>query len=85
MKTLLVVLQLHLFAQVPVPGEEKTPVPAPETQKVRVIDFEDQPIELEPPESGLDCYPDRRNGYRYRLVRVREDFDDKVMQSVEEM
>jgi len=87
MKTLLAVLHLGLFSQVPVSGPEQTPVPTPppENKQVRVIEFEDEPIQLEPAASEWDCFPDRRNGFRYRLVRVREDFDDKVMQSVDEM
>lgn len=37
-------------------------------------------IEVGPAESGLECW----NGYR-PLIRIREDFDDKVMQSAAEM
>ena len=86
MKTLLAVLQLTLLPQEPVPGEEK-PVSSPpsENKRVTVIDFEDSSIELEAPVSELECFPDRRRGPHRRLIRVREDFGEKVMQSVAEM
>lgn len=85
MNTLLAVLQLNLVSQVPAPGSEQ-PVSSPpsESKRVMTIDFEDDTLELEPVESGLECFPDRRYG-PYRLIRIREDFDDKVMKSVAEM
>jgi hypothetical protein len=85
MNTLLVVLQLTLVSQVPVEGSEQ-PVsePPPESKRGMTIDFEDDTIQLEPVESGLECFPDRRYG-PYRLIRMREDFNDKVMKSVAEM
>jgi hypothetical protein len=81
MKTLLAVLQLSLVPPVPTPGAE-TPVsnPPPESKRVMTIDFEDDSIEVDPAESGLECW----SGYR-PLIRIREDFDDKVMQSAAEM
>ncbi len=81
MKTLLAVLQLTLVSQETPPGPQ-TPVssPRPEARQVRVIDFEDDSIELGPTESGLECYLGR-----HYLIRIREDFDEKVMQSVAEM
>jgi hypothetical protein len=87
MKTLLAVLQLTLVSQVPAQGSEK-PVsgPLPESKRVTVIDFEDTVIETDlttPSEMG--CFPDRREGFHHRLIRLREDFDEKVMQSVAEM
>lgn len=81
MKTLLAVLQLTLVPQVPMPGAD-TPVssPPPESKRVTTIDFEDDSIEFEPAESGLECWLGHPP-----LIRLREDFDDKVMQSAAEM
>jgi len=81
MKTLLAVLPLTLVPPVPTPSAEN-PVsnPPPESKRVMTIDFEDTGIEVEPAESGLECW----NVYR-PLIRIREDFDDKVMQSAAEM
>lgn len=86
MKTLLAVLQLTLVSQVPVQGSEK-PVssPPPESKRVTTIDFEDTAIETGPTPSEMGCYPDRHQGLRSRLIRLREDFNEKVMQSVAEM
>ena len=84
MKTLLAVLQLTLVPQVPVPGSEpKAATPPAESQRrVIVFDFEDdEPLDVElTAGSGLDCHLVRRP-----LVRIRENFDDKVMQSVQEL
>lgn len=83
MKTLLAVLQLTVFAQVPTQDAEKK-VPAPPAAKKQVfIDFDDDAIELDwmvSPEPR--CTLHRK---KYPLVRIREDFADKVMQSVAEM
>jgi hypothetical protein len=85
MKMLLVAMQLSLTPPVPVPGAEAAvSTPQPEQKKTIVIDFEDDSIDqdLVSPEwdgySGCWLRPSR-------LVRIREDFDDKVMQSVAEM
>ncbi|HEX8437617.1 hypothetical protein [Archangium sp.] len=88
MKTLLAVLQLTLVPQVPVPGSEPK-VSTPQTESkpgVVVFDFEeDAPLDVTPPTaSEWECFPDRRTG-RYALLRIRENFDDKVMQSVQEL
>ena len=82
MKTLLAVLQLSLVSQEPAPASEQ-PVSTPpsESQRVITIDFEDDSIELEPAESGLECYLARWRP----LIRIREDFNDQVMKSVAEM
>jgi hypothetical protein len=87
MKLLLVALQLSLTPPVPVPGAESTvSTPQPEEQKRVVIDFDDDSIEdLDPVSSGWECFPDHRQGRWSRLIRIREDFDDKVMQSMAEM
>lgn len=87
MKTLLAVLQLTVLAQVPARDSEKTaPTPPAEKKRVTVIEFDDDTIVLEPFVSEMECFPDRRGGHLRRpLVRVREDFADKVMQSVDEM
>jgi hypothetical protein len=46
-----------------------------------VIEFEDDALELlEPPTGRVGCFRGRSI-----LVRVRENFDDKVMQSADEM
>ena len=83
MKTLLAVLQLTVFAQVPTQdAEKKAPAPPAEKKQV-VIDFDDDAIELDwmvPPEPR--CALHLR---KYPLVRIRQDFADKVMQSVAEM
>ncbi|HYO73447.1 MAG TPA: hypothetical protein VEU33_46020 [Archangium sp.] len=81
MKTLLAVLQLALVPPVPDPGSEN-PVSSPpsESKRVMTIDFEDDSIKLEPADSGLECYRVWRP-----LIRIREDFNDKVMKSVAEM
>jgi hypothetical protein len=86
MKTLLAVLQFTLLSQGPAQDAEK-PVssPLPERKRVTVIDFEDTVIETELPAPELECFPDRRYGLHRRLIRLREDFDEKVMQSVSEM
>ncbi len=82
MKTLLAVLQLTLVSQETPPGPE-TPVADPpvENKRVLTIDFEDDSIEFGPVESGLECYL----GRPHYLIRIREDFDEKVMQSAAEM
>lgn len=86
MKTLLAVLQLTVFAQVPVPDSEKTaPEPPAEKKRVTVIEFDDDTLELEPFVHEPVCFPERERGLWRRLVRIREDFADKVMQSVDEM
>jgi hypothetical protein len=83
MKTLLAVFQLTVLAQVPARDAEK-PAPTPPAEKKQVfIDFDDDSIELDlmvPPEPR--CTLHRK---WYPLVRIREDFADKVMQSVAEM
>jgi hypothetical protein len=87
MKMLLAVLQLTLVSQVPAPGAEpKTSTPPSENKpRVRVFDFEDDdPIEPELTASEWECFPDRRIRPR-SLLRIRENFDDKVMQSVQEL
>jgi hypothetical protein len=87
MKTLLAVLQLTLVPQVPVPDSElKLSTPQTESkQRVIVFDFEeDQPLEIELPASERECFPDRRTRFS-PVVRVRDNFDDKVMQSVQEL
>lgn len=86
MKMLLAVLQLTLVSREPAQGSEN-PVsgPLPESKRVTVIDFEDTPIEVAPPAPELECFPDRRYSLHHRLIRIREDFDEKVMQSVAEM
>jgi hypothetical protein len=88
MKTLLAVLQLTLVPQVPVPGSEpKVSTPQAESKpRVLVFDFEDdETLEVEPrTASEWDCFPDRRTRPR-PLLRIRENFDDKVMQSVQEL
>jgi hypothetical protein len=86
MKMLLVALQLSLTPPVPVPGAEAAvSTPPAENKQVRVIDFEDTAIEydFDPVPSELGCFHHR--GPPSRLIRIREDFDDKVMQSVAEM
>jgi hypothetical protein len=82
MKTLLAVLQLTVLAQVPAQDSEKTAPTSPAEKKQVFIDFEDQSIEvdLDPPEPRCTMHRKWRP-----LVRVREDFADKVMQSVAEM
>jgi hypothetical protein len=82
MKMLLVALQLSLTPQVPVPdAESAVSTPPAENKKVIVFDFEDDgPIDLGPMSSEWGCQLTPS-----RLIRIREDFDDKVMQSVEEM
>jgi hypothetical protein len=86
MKMLLVALQLSLFSQVPVQApEKKDPAPPVEKKKVQVFDFEDTTIECEFPAPELDYFQEYAHGPRRPLVRVRDNFDDKVMQSVEEM
>ncbi len=84
MKTLLAVLQLTLVSQVPVPGAEPkaaTP-PAESQQRFIVFDFEeDEPLDVAlPAGSEWDCHRAPQP-----LVRIRENFDDKVMQSVQEL
>jgi hypothetical protein len=87
MKMLLVALQLGLTPPVPVPGAEAAvSTPQPENPRVHVIEFEDTPLEdFDSPASEWECFPGRHHGTRSRLVRIRENFDDKVMQSVAEM
>lgn len=86
MKTLLAVLQLTVLAQVPAQDSRKTdPAPPVEKKRVTVIEFDDNTIELEPFVHETGCFPDREGGRRRPLVRIREDFADKVMQSVDEM
>ncbi|HEX8822373.1 MAG TPA: hypothetical protein VF794_20775 [Archangium sp.] len=86
MKMLLVALQLTLTPPVPFPGGEVVvSTPPAENEQVRVIEFVDEPIVFEPPASEWDCFPDHRYGRWSRIIRIREDFDDKVMQSVGEM
>jgi hypothetical protein len=82
MKTLLAMLPLTVLSQVPARDAEK-PAPAPPAEKKQVFtDFEDDSIELDlhPPEPR--CTLHRKWS---PLVRSREDFADKVMQSVAEM
>jgi hypothetical protein len=83
MKTLLAVLQLTLVSQVPVLGSEKpVPGPLPESKRVTVIDFEDTAIETDLTTSEPECH---RCCFWRPLIRIREDFGEKVMQSVAEM
>ena len=86
MKTLLAVLQLTLVSQVPVPGSEQ-PVSSPpsESKRVMTIDFEDDAIALDSSIYETECNPERRCCFWRPLIRIREDFDDKVMKSVAEM
>jgi hypothetical protein len=85
MKTLLAVLQLTVLAQVPARDSEKTaPTPPAEKKRVTVIEFDDDAMDFELFDS--ECFPDWERPVRRRpLVRIREDFADKVMQSVAEM
>lgn len=86
MKTLLAVLQLSLVSQVPAPGPEQPVSSAPaERKRVMTSDFEDDTLEPDLFSAETPCYPDRRYGYPHRLIRIREDFSDKVMQSMAEM
>ncbi|EPX57017.1 hypothetical protein D187_006771 [Cystobacter fuscus DSM 2262] len=81
MKTLLAVLPLALSAQVLAQGAEQTAPTLPaESPRRTVIEFEDEALDLEPTELRRGCVP------RWSpVVRVRENFDDKVMQSADEM
>jgi hypothetical protein len=86
MKVLLVALQLSLTPPVPVPGAEAAvSTPQPENQKTVTIDFEDDSIDDDLVSPEWDGYSGCGWGRPSRLVRIREDFDDKVMQSVAEM
>lgn len=87
MKALLAVLQLTVLAQVPAQGSDKTaPAPPAEKKQVTVIDFEDDAMDFEPLVYETECFPDHRCcRWWHPLVRIREDFADKVMQSVAEM
>jgi hypothetical protein len=86
MKMLLVALQLSLTPTVPVPGAESVvSTPPPENKQVRTIDFEDDSIEYDLVSPKEDPSPGCRILRWSPLIRIREDFDDKVMQSVREM
>ncbi|WNG16711.1 hypothetical protein [Cystobacter fuscus] len=101
MKTLLAVLPLALSGQLPAQGAENVaPAESPRMTIIRfedvavrpstlpvesprrtVIGFEDDALDLlDPPTDRTGCF--RRPSI---LVRVREDFDGKVMQSADEM
>ncbi|AKJ00209.1 hypothetical protein ATI61_104382 [Archangium gephyra] len=86
MKTLLAVLQLTLVSPEPAPASEQ-PVSTPpsESQRVLTIDFEDEDLELDLSTYETECFPDRRCCFWRPLIRIREDFNDKVMKSVAEM
>jgi hypothetical protein len=86
MKTLLAVLQLTVLSQVPAQdSEKKAPAPPAEKKRVTVIEFDDDTMDFDGPAPEWGCFPDREGGRRRPLVRIREDFADKVMQSVDEM
>ncbi|HLM46552.1 MAG TPA: hypothetical protein VK458_21965 [Myxococcaceae bacterium] len=86
MKMLLVALQLSLTPPVPVPGADSViSTPPSENKQVRTIDFEDDSIAYDLVSPNEDPYPGCRQARWSPLIRIREDFDDKVMQSVREM
>jgi hypothetical protein len=86
MKTLLAVLHLSLVSQVPVQGSEETSPQQPEKKRVLVYDFEEgEAIVAEPLAPQGECFFAPRDGVRESLLRLRESFDEKVMQSVDEL
>ena len=86
MKMLLVAMQLSLTPPVPVPSAEAAvSTPQPEHKKTVTIDFEDDSIDDDLVSPEWDGSSGCGLGRPSRLVRIREDFDDKVMQSVAEL
>jgi hypothetical protein len=86
MKTLLAVLHLSLVSQVPAPGSKEASPQQPEKKRVLVYDFEDgDPIVSEPLAPEGECFFAPRDAVRESLLRLRESFDEKVMQSVDEL
>lgn len=85
MKTLLAVLHLSLTSQVPVQDTQEASPPKSEKQ-VRVFDFDaEEPIVSEPVAPELECFFSHRDVVHESLLRLRQSFDEKVMESVGEM
>lgn len=85
MKTLLAVLQLSLTSQVPVQGAQEASPPKSEKQ-VRVFEFDsEEPLVSEPLAPELECFLYRRDVVHESMLRLRQSFDEKVMESVDEM
>jgi hypothetical protein len=85
MKTLLAVLQLSLVSQVPIQGSEEASPQQPERKQVRVYDFDEEIIVSEPLAPEVECFFGRSDAVRESLLRLRENFDEKVMQSGDEL
>ncbi len=84
MRTLLLTIVMTLAAAAPAPGsaQEKTqPQPKVEYEKKTVINFEDDTIEGDLKRPDGEYVEARQKVDHSNLIRIREDWREKVMQS----